>query len=353
MLNFLQFILEEFLNEERTVRPANEEHVLVHAWNHLVGKGKIKHGEDNSKTISKELNKAETDKDHPLHFSNAKNVSGMIRNTDAKPKEINNSYHRALKHAGSTINTWAQHPLMKKSIEEKHIARVVGSEKGDVSDTWHRHGADKGATRTSKADVIIKSPKAKEGEKGINLSLKQAGGSMLLGAAVNENRALHDHAAQQMIKTDFAHKSQKEKDSIHSEVMAHADDIGKIQKQLKVSKTPDDQKVLRINGNKKIQKFHAKYPTLNYHLRKEAATGMGKFDGSGHSAHFFATTATEKGGATINHHTDKDMENIYRAPLLPRLVAATAGRISKKTGKPAPTRDARVVYDNRKTKSDK
>jgi len=337
MFRFNEYI-QNLISEERVVQPANEEHVLAHAWNHLVGNGIVRHGEDNSKRIQKQLQSAETDKDHPLHFS--KTPAQMFRGG----KKDKASYHTELKHAANTINTWSQHKKLKKAIEGKHRARVLGAEKGDVSEVWQKHGATGGGTRTSKSDLAIYDPKGKESA-GINVSLKKAGGSQLVAAQSKENMALHHHAANTMIEQHYGNKSAKEKAKIHAEVMDHASKLSSMMKEQKGKPKAEQDEIVK-KGNSMIKQFHAKYPHLNYHLRKEAATGMGKFNGSHHAAHFFGKIATGKGGASISHHGDREMDNIYNGPL-PRMSIGAHPRIDSK-GKPAAQREGRLRLDVRK-----
>ena len=337
MLNFLQYIKEEFLLEERKVNPANEEHVVAHAWNHLVGNGIVKHGEDNTEAINSEIEKAKKNKNHPLHVSKAAGVSGMFRGG----KVDADSYHRELENAGRTINTWAQHPKLKKAIKKGHTASVLGSARGELSDTWQKHGATGSATKTSKADLVIKDPKGKA-EEGINLSLKKTGGSQLVAAQSKENMALHDHAARTMIAEHHSHLSQKEQDAIHGEIMSHASYLSGVMRKMKGRPKAEQDEMVK-SANKKIKAFHGRYPHLNFHLRKEAATGMGKFGGSGHSAHYFGKIATGKGEASINHHEDEEMHNVYNGPL-PRMSIGAHPRINSK-GKPATQREGRLRMD--------
>lgn len=332
MLNFLNF-----LTEERTVNPANEEHVLAHAWNHLVGKGIIKHGEDNTEAINSEIEKAKKNKNHPLHVSKAAEVSGMFRGG----KVDADSYHRELQNAGRTINAWSKHKKLKKAIQKGHTATVLGAARGELSDTWNKHGATGSATKTSKADLVIRDPKGKV-EEGINLSLKKTGGSQLVAAQSKENMALHDHAARTMIAQHYSHLSQKEQDDIHAEVMSHASHLSGVMRKMKGRPKAEQDEMVK-SANKKIKKFHGKYPHLNFHLRKEAATGMGKFGGSGHSAHYFGKIATDKGEASINHHEDEEMHGVYNGPL-PRMSIGAHPRINSK-GKPAAQREGRLRMD--------
>jgi hypothetical protein len=337
MLKFLQYTLNS-LNEERAVQPANEEHVLAHAWNHLVGKGVVRHGDDNTQRINKEVEKAQTDKDHPLHISNT--PATMFRGG----KKNKASYHAELKNAANTINTWSKHKKLKKAIEGKHQARVLGTEKGEVSETWQKHGATGSATRTSKSDLAIYDPKGKESA-GINVSLKKAGGSQLVAAQSKENLALHHHAATTMIEQHYGDKSEKEKKKIHAGIMAHATTLSNMMKEQKGKPKAEQDEIVK-RGNGMIKEFHARYPHLNYHLRKEAATGMGKFNRSHHAAHFFGKIASGKGGASISHHTDREMDDIYSGPL-PRMSIGAHPRINSK-GKPVTQREGRLRLDVRK-----
>jgi hypothetical protein len=137
-----------------------------------------------------------------------------------------------------------------------------------------------------------------------------------------------------------------EKDKIHDEIMSHASNIAQIQQKMK-GQSAEAQAALVNQGTQQIKAIHQKYPTLNYHLRKEAATGIGKFGvNSGHAAHFFVTTATPKTPAKVYHYEDPGMEkNVYQGPL-PRLSIGAIPRINSK-GKPATPREGRLRMDQR------
>ena len=162
MLKFLSWLNEEALYEAKSGESYNDEHALVNVWNYMVSKG-IAH---DKKKMTAELDKAKTDKKHPLHFNKAgdEGFTGGKKTSAAKA-----SYHDEHETAMHTVHALANHPDFKKAIAEKHTATVMGGAKGDVTDTWKKHGATKGAT--SKADITIHKGDISD-HRGLKLSMK-------------------------------------------------------------------------------------------------------------------------------------------------------------------------------------
>lgn len=307
MLSFKEYTL---ILEAKAGISYSDEHAHANVWNHMVNKG-IAHDKD---AMAKELQKAKTDKKHPLHFDNAKD-EGFVGGK--KTKESHESYHAELETAAHTVHALANHKDFKKAVKEKHKAVVMGGARGTISDTWKKHGATKGAV--SKADIAIKHP-TNEKHEGIKLSMKKGGGSQLMSAGPEENRAVHDHAAREMLDTHpkYAKLPKKKKDEIHANIMDH---MHKIEKHVNAMKTAsrDAMQKHKNDAQKLMNHVHDTHPELNHFVRKEATTGRGKFGhGSAHSASYLVKSSTKGKGAEVKHVDEHDYSGSRPRIALPK-----------------------------------
>lgn len=300
----------------------SDEHAHAHVWNHMTGasghlKGSIAHDKT---AMTKELAKAKTNTKHPLHFSNADHAgfSG-----GKKTAAHQSSYHSELSTAVDTVHALATHKDFQAAIKGGHKAEVMGGARGQVSDTWKKHGATQGAT--SKSDIAIFNPKSKKKE-GLRLSMKKGAGSQLMSAGPEENKAVHDHAATEMLNThkDYAKKSASEKASIHGSIMKKMDTVTKHMNAMRTSPRSE------WEGHKQkaqaaLDSVHDAHPALNHFVRKEATTGQGKFGGSEHAATYLVKSASGKNPAKVEH-VDKVNYNG------PRPRASLPKGVNKKTG---------------------
>lgn len=298
------------INEAKSGVSYNDEHAHANIWNHMVSKG-IAHDKP---AMMKELEKSKKDKTHPLHFSKAedKGFTG-----GKKTKEAEHSYHSEHETAVHTIHALANHPDFKKAIKEKHNAKVMGGERGTVSHTWIKHGATKGAT--SKADVSIHDPK-KDNHAGIKLSMKKGGGSQLMSGGPEENAAVHDHAAREMLNNHPKYKNlpQSKKEEIHSHIMK---DMNNVSKHLNAMKTSSREKMIhhRNEAQKSIDAAHDRHPELNHFVRKEATTGEGKFGkGSAQAASHLVKSSTAGKEAKVSHVDKQNYEGPRPRVALPK-----------------------------------
>lgn len=318
MKRFLNFISEAddqderkgYLIEAKSGESYNDEHAHVHVWNHMVKKG-IAHDKD---AMLKEIEKAKTDKKHALHFDNAKDAgfTGGKKTSAAKV-----SYHKELETAVHTVHALANHPDFKKAVKEKHVAHVMGGERGVVSDTWKKHKAIQGGT--SKADIRIENPTSKKGE-GLRLSMKKGGGSQLMSGGPEENAATHDHAAREMLSNHPKYKNlpQKKKEEIHAGIMRDMHNVGKHLNAMKTANKEDMQKHRKL-GQMHMDSTHDRHPELNHFLRKEATTGEGKFGkGSQHAASYLVKSSSGSKSATVTHVNDYNHEGTRPRIALPK-----------------------------------
>lgn len=276
----------------------NDEHAHANVWNHMVSKG-IAHDKD---AMMKELESAKTNKKHPLHFSNAKD-EGFVGGK--KTEEAKGSYHSELENAAHTIHALATHKDFKEAVENKHVAKVMGGERGDLSGTWKKHGA-KASGAVSKADISIYDPK-KDEHSGIKLSMKKGGGSQLMSGSPEENKAVHDHAVTKMLDEhpDYAKMSKKKKAEIHSNIMSRLEEANNHLRAMKGA-SRDKQKKHLSKGQQISDSIHDEHPALNSFVRREATTGEGKFAGGKGSASYLVTSSHGSKNATVKHADEID-----------------------------------------------
>jgi hypothetical protein len=287
----------EFITEAR-VGVYSDEHALARIWNHMTGaSGHLKKSIAHDKgAMMREFAQAKINNTHPLHFRNA--AEGFVGGT--KTLAHRTSYHAEHKNAIHSIHALATYPDFAKAVKEKHIARVMGNDRGEVSDIWKKHGA---TNATSKSDVAIKKPNSKRGT-GIRLSMKKGVGSQLMSAGPEETAAVHDHAAREMLSEhpDYTKLPNKKKEAIHVTIMSKVKLAGKHADAMRTSPSRVHQHELLIKAQRAIDSVHNDHPSLNHYVRKEAATGRGKFGkNSPHAASYVVTSATKKNAAVVKH----------------------------------------------------
>jgi hypothetical protein len=290
---FKEFISESLILEAKE-GAYSDEHAHARVWNHMTNLG-IAHDKE---AMQKEYGKAKVDKKHPLHFDNAKDHEGFVGGK--KTAAHKTAYHAEHENAIHTIHGLATHPDFKKAVKGKHRAEVTGGGKGELSETWKKYGATKGAT--SKTDIAIMNPKSKNGE-GIRLSMKKGGGSQLMSAGPEETNAVHHVAAHEMLNTHpkYAKLPQKKKDEIHSGIMSHVKKAGTHLNAMRTAKDSELQG-LKQKAQKELDTVHNEHPELNHFVRKEATTGRGKFgENSPFAASYIVKSAAGKKGVSISH----------------------------------------------------
>jgi len=310
MINFKNFNAEDYIVEAKSGTSYSDEHAHARIWNHMTGLG-IAH--DKAK-MQKEFAKAKTDKTHPLHFSKAPD-EGFVGGK--KTNAAKESYHQEHENAIHTVHALANHPDFKEAIKKKHKAVVMGNQKGEVSDTWKKYGATKGGT--SKSDVAIKDPND-EHHHGLKLSMKKGGGSQLMSGGPEENAAVHHHAAHEMLSKHPSYKDlpEKRKTKIHQEIMNH---IHHVSSQLNAMKNASKEKQTqhREIAQHHLDTIHNQHPALNHYVRKEAATGRGKFgEGSAHAASYLVKSASHGGDAEVKHVDKHDWSGPKPRAALPK-----------------------------------
>ena len=291
MKSFKQFIIEAKQGAY------NDEHSHVNIWNHMVGLG-IAHDKN---AMKKELEKSKTDKTHALHYDNAdhKGFTGGKKTEGAKE-----SYYTENETAMHTIHALATHPDFKTAISEKHRAKVMGGEKGTISKTWEKYGATGGPT--SKSDISIHHSDKPDGV-GLRLSLKKGNGSQLMSGGPEENLALHHHAAWEMLNTHskYTALSDEQKNNIHAGIIKDMSNVGEHLNNMRTA-SRSDMIHHRNEAQIHMNAAHDRHPELNYFVRKEATTGIGKFGEDSHHAAAYLVKSASAGEAKVTHVNDHD-----------------------------------------------
>jgi uncharacterized protein with PIN domain len=276
----------------------NDEHAFKELWNHGVMHGSVKSADK----LREEIQKARTDKKHPLHFDNV--GTGGFQG-GKKTEQHKEAYYSELHDAVDSITSAANHKDFKKAVAEKHLAKVMGGERGEITEHWKKHGAT-GQGAVSKADVAI--GKENEEHNGILMSMKKGGGSQLASPAPAEAHAMHNWAAKTMLDEHpmYAKLNDREKKKISDDIHNKFSSIRDIMENAR-TQTRDEKKKGVTEANKLMDELHDTYPHLNEHLRREAMTGHGKFgEGSAHAASHILVGGQGKNAASIRHVRDVD-----------------------------------------------
>lgn len=277
----------------------NDEHATKNIWNHAV-----LHGVKDGGKLAEEIEKAKKDPSHPLAFEKAE-LDGFTGKK--KTEGHRNSYYDELHTAAKTVGGLLKHPDFQESFKKKHLAKVMGGERGILSDRWVKHGAAQNSpAATSKSDVAI----GEEGNehKGLLLSMKKGGGSQLASSGPAEFAAMHEHAIEHMLADHPKYKNLNtaQKDEIHRNFMS---DIHQVRAHMDAAKgkEKDNKRPHVTEANKILDRAHTNHPEINHYLRLEATSGEGKFGkGTKHAASHIVIGATDKDGAKIKRIQDVD-----------------------------------------------
>lgn len=308
MLTFLNFITEA------AASGYSDEYALATMWDHAVSHPEASRLLSHPDHLHREIEAAKKDKKHPLNFANAHD--GF---TGGKKPEHEAAYYNELRHAAYAVHGMASHPSFKKAVSQKYQARVTGSEKGELSDTWKNSGAK---NRTSKADIVLTHPK--KPKERIGISLKK-GDSQLMSAEPNEFHATYSHALAEHAKTNNGFTQQH-----HREVMSH---VEKIQSNLNAMQHTNDRTELhrlRDEAQQHLDDIHDKHPGLLQHVAHEASTGHGKF---GHGATGTATHLVTTMAGQEPHIHDTETNNQPIEVKKPR-IALPKGKKKDGTNRP-------------------
>ena len=244
----------------------SDEHAITHLWNHSV-----KHGIHNSiEDMHTEIEKAKSDPSHPLSFENADSRGFTSR--DKQAKGAREAYFNELKAATHTVHAIARSKEAKKKIENgDHQMSVSGGERGTVQNAYTKYGMKQGgASATSKTDLKIGN------QQPIRLSVKKAKGSQLASSESADFQGIV-HSAAHALHRD-GHITQGQRD----QMIQHAAKIAEIQKKGPAAAEHEHEGNVR-EGQAHLEKLLSIHPKSIEYMRKEAATGEGKY-GSGSEA---------------------------------------------------------------------
>lgn len=302
--NFRDFLFEDSGKKETY----NDEHAHMNVWNHMVNTG-ITHDHG---AMTDELEKAKTDETHPLHFNN---IAPDGFKGKKKTEGARTSYHSELRTAVDTVHALHNHPDFKKAVKEKHQAKVMGGESGQVSELWKEHGAKNG---TSKSDLVVQDPKHPKG--GIKLSMKKGAGSQLMSAGPEESTAVHDAAAREMLDNHPNYKNLDDETKVsHHHLILHL--MKKVSDHINAMKTSTRAEMVKHKdeAQETLNHLHDNFPELNSYVRKEATTGEAKFGkGSPYTAAYLVKSSAGKKGAEVKSVDDVNYDGPRPRVALPK-----------------------------------
>jgi len=302
MKTFVEFINECYYILEKRGEPSyNYEVALERLYNHLIkgdnranitgkrmrlaiGKGDIDTVTD---IIAQELNKAQNDPKHPLHFDNApdEGFTGGKKTEDHKQ-----SYYDNLKDQSFTVLNDVQSRTGRSIGARGSVAKRQGEDKVELSPVAQRL-YDK-IQDTSKPDMVFQDPVRPE--RVSKTSLKKASGAVAASSGDRETYGnigiAVDSAIKKLLKSGKISKS--EVDELRFSGMSIA---GKIRSVIKGSKG-QDQKELLPQVDKLQGELESILPGISKEIGIEQLTGKGKYGKSGGVDRLIATG---RGGGTI------------------------------------------------------
>jgi len=302
MKTFREFIFECYYILEKRGEPSyNYEVALERLYNHLIkgdnranitGKRMrlaIRNGDMDTVTdiIAQELNKAQNNPKHPLHFDNAPD-EGFTGGK--KTEDHRQSYYDNLKDQSFTVLNDVQSRTGRSIGARGSVAKRQGEDKVELSPSAQRL-YDK-IQDTSKPDMVFKDPVRPE--RVSKTSLKKASGAVAASSGAEETYGnigvAVDSAIKKLLKSRKISKS--EADELRFSGMSIA---GKIRSVIRGSKG-QDQKELLPQVNKLQGELESILPGISKEIGIEQLTGEGKYGKSGGVDRLIATG---RGGGTI------------------------------------------------------
>jgi len=302
MKTFREFIFECYYILEKRGEPSyNYEVALERLYNHLIkgdnranitgkrmrlaiGKGDMDTVTD---IIAQELNKAQNDPKHPLHFDNASD-EGFTGGK--KTEDHRQSYYDNLKDQSFTVLNDVQSRTGRSIGARGSVAKRQGEDKVELSPSAQRL-YDK-IQDTSKPDMVFQDPVRPE--RVSKTSLKKASGAVAASSGDRETYGnigiAVDSAIKKLLRSGKISKS--EVDELRFSGMSIA---GKIRSVMKGSKG-QDQKELLPQVNKLQRELESILPGVSKEIGIEQLTGEGKYGKSGRVDRLIATG---RSGGTI------------------------------------------------------
>lgn len=302
MKTYSEFISEAYLILEKRGGPSyNYEVALERLYNHLIkgdnranvmGKRMrlaVSRGDMDTVTdiIAQELNKAQNDPKHPLHFDNAPD-EGFTGGK--KTEDHRQSYYDNLKDQSFTVLNDVQSRTGRSIGARGSVAKRQGEDKVELSPSAQRL-YDK-IQDTSKPDMVFQDPVRPE--RVSKTSLKKASGAVAASSGAEETYGnigiAVDSAIKKLLKSGKI--SKPEADELRFSGMSIA---GKIRNVMRGSKGQDQEELLP-QVNKLQGELENILPGVSREIGVEQMSGQGKYGKSGGVDRYITTG---KGGGTI------------------------------------------------------
>jgi len=305
MKTFVEFINECYLilfnEEEKKGRGGpdyNYEHSFANIYNHMVGidkkniiKGAVQR-QDIATVIdylAREVNKAQTNPKHPLHFNNAP-VDGFTKGqkTEAHAEKY---YEKLLDQQYSFLN-FIMSNSGRKNFVKHNIARVEGATKIPTTTKYAETSGKK--QDTSKVDIRFFD---KEGNPAYGLSLKDAKGAVVNSSGASETKTLMIMGVGQLLNQQLEDGSitPEQKNELETFVNDNANELALYMASTKgMSKEQQQDALPKMQSY--LDKLEEKIPGAVQSLSSEAITGKSKF---GDADSVDALFSTGRGGEVI------------------------------------------------------
>jgi len=304
MKTFVEFISECYFflfEEEKKGRGGpdyNYEHSFANIYNHMVGidkkniiKGAVQRGDIATVIdyLAREVNKAQTNPKHPLHFNNAP-VDGFTKGqkTEAHAEKY---YEKLLDQQYSFLN-FIMSDSGRKNFVKHNIARVEGATKIPTTAKYAETSGKK--QDTSKVDIRFFD---KEGKPAYGLSLKDAKGAVVNSSGADETKTLMMMGVGELLNQQLNDGTitPEQKNELESFVNDNANELALYMASTKgMSKQQQQDALPKMQSY--LDKLEQKIPGAVQALSSEAITGKGKF---GDADSVDALFSTGRGGEVI------------------------------------------------------
>jgi hypothetical protein len=283
MKTFKCFLVEA--QRQKNKATYNDEHAVAHLWNHFTKDEKFqKHlaageHEDALKHMQSEVKKAKSDKEHPLHFSQASH-SGF--SGGRRTAQHSHSYHQQLSRAVRSTHALATSERRAGSSAKKGLPmRVTGEATSPVTKDWTKQTGKK--SDAPKTDLEIYDPN--NPKYSVRISKKRASDAQTLSSGPKESNATYRHAAKALGKEMRKRgQSKEEVNAMKSSVRSRISKVTRALARMSSSRaTPERKQALKRAAHARLLALHAEHPELAAHVGTESKTGRGKY-GRGRSA---------------------------------------------------------------------
>lgn len=319
--------LTEFLEEAKTkrIKPEvknrySDEHAHIKMWNFACLKDAF-----DEHSLNLQIILAKHDPHHALSFQNAEKA-GFSRRRKTTLHE--GSYYEELERAAKSVEEIAKHPDFQTAVSEKFEAVMMGTKRGELSEAWKEHGEPRAVSKT---DIRIQS--RFDPSRGMSISLKKNGDCALMSAGVAEQTATHSIAVLRMLEEEDKYKSYQPHDKVHTHgmILQRVRNVSNYLKEM-IGETEVGRQNCKMKAQEELDSINRLWPELSQYMRREAATGEGKFKQGSHqiAQYILKTYSAEKtkgGPAKLIHVDEIDWT---KGP--PARAALPKGRKGRKSG---------------------